>query len=181
MEGISNLKACMEYCGIVEMPNRDMLWDGESEFEKGIAYVQRIWMGDSQRNFAVVAFNKKYGDKPYIINSFNGGVVKLIEDIFVIPKYSTNVQRIIPTGINPVLDQLNSPFSNMSDIVETTKFEPKDGVIEANLEWVIPNIHNEEEARKWLIENRIKAVHLIKNKDVLISKIKNVLLQKNEF
>lgn len=181
MEDISNLKACLEYCNIVSLPTRDMLWDNESEFEKGIAYVRRIWMGENERNFAVVAFKKEHGEKPYVTKSFNGGMIKLIDEIFVIPEYPTNVKRIIPTGINPVLDQLNSPFSNMSDVVETTKFEPKDGVIEANLEWVIPSIHNEEEARKWLTERGIKGVHLIKSKDILISKINSVLLQSKDF
>lgn len=180
MEDISNLKACMEYCRIVEMPTKDMLWDGKSEFEKGIAYIRRVWMGENERNFAVVAFNKEHGEKPYVTKSFNGGMIKSIHEIYVIPKYPTGVQRIIPTGKDPVLDQLNSPFSNMSDVVATTKFEPKDGIIEADLEWVIPSIHSEEEAREWLKERGNKGTHLFK-KETIITKIKECLEKEKTF
>lgn len=178
----NNLKSCMEFCNTVQYPfPKELLWDNISEFKRGIALVQRNWMGNDEADYCIVAFDKKHGDKPYVTRSYNGGMIKRIIEIYVFPEYSTNVKRIIPTGINPVLDQLNSPFSNMSDVVETTKFEPKDRVIEANLEWVIPSIHNEEEARKWLTERGVKGIHLIKSKEVLISKINSVLLQSKDF
>ena len=141
----SEKKVC-EYLKIPKCPKKE--WDGESNFIKGIAIVNRI---TGEKGYAVCSFDSKKQENPKVIKDFYDTPFNKILKIYPVPSYLDQETN------NVDLDESSKEAAKaLVDEQEELVGEKEKEKVDELPEWGYEEIHNKEEAVAFLKSKNLK-------------------------
>lgn len=157
-----HLKQVLLTLQIPSLPKR--VWDGESEFNKGVCLVRRM---SGIENYAICRFNKEYEAKPRVIKDFSQETFVEVLSCYPIPDYAE-------TDIDNMQFDSDDSKEAMQELLEEKEEEIMKGVNkeeEVLPEWIFPFINSQSEAIAYLKSKKVRNAHSLKDADAIKSKL----------
>lgn len=159
-------KEICNYYSLPSIPKRE--WDGESEFDKGVAVVE---LRDERLAYAACRFSPSKGDlRPRIVKVFGIDTIYETKEIYVVPNYMSGISDIQEMDLDDESKRRAEQLLNEAAEMENEDVASDAIEMPAN-EWCFDEIHNKSEAIAWLKQynkrNKIKRGNIPRTEETL--------------